>query len=308
MRHQRVDLLKLVASDQPRPLITEAVDKLASSIRDIGLIQPITVRQRSIMSGGLAEQGFQVVAGHHRVAACRALGLAEIDAIVIEAGEHLQAELIEIDENLCRSELSASQRSKAVKRRKEIWEALHPVERQRVAVLEDESSGKTLPITPGRVSSRGRVGEGRPPEFASETAAVTGESKRSINQHLARAEALGDDLDRVTGTSLDKGVELDALKVMTPEQRAPLIERAQAGECVSARDTPKPAAHLTPSMRLQMALLHGVERMLESAGVKSVEELVSQIMALPVRERDFLANQLDVFEYLGCLGSQREAA
>ena len=38
MRHQRVDLLKLVASEQPRPLITEAVDKLACSIRDVGLI------------------------------------------------------------------------------------------------------------------------------------------------------------------------------------------------------------------------------------------------------------------------------
>ena len=130
MRHQRVDLLKLIVSEQPRPLITEAVDKLACSIRDVGLIQPITVRQCSIMSGGLAGQGFQVVAGHHRVAACRALGWTEIDAIVIEAGEHLQAELIEIDENLCRSELTNSQRAKAVKRRKEIWEALHPV-RQR---------------------------------------------------------------------------------------------------------------------------------------------------------------------------------
>ena len=43
--------------------------------------------------------------------------------------------------------------------------------------------------------------------FAAETAAVSGESKRAINQHLARAEALGDDLPRVTGTSLDKGVE-----------------------------------------------------------------------------------------------------
>lgn len=317
MRHQRVDLLKLVASDQPRPLITEAVDKLASSIRDIGLIQPITVRQRSIMSGGLAEQGFQVVAGHHRVAACRALGLAEIDAIVIEAGEHLQAELIEIDENLCRSELSASQRSKAVKRRREIWDALHPAKPQRFESVfdalgmaegrmtesdEHEESGAACATLEKPTTGRGNT------QFAAETAAVTGESKSQINRHLARAEALGDDLDRVTGTSLDKGVELDALKAMTPEQRAPLIERAQAGECVSARDTSKPAAHLTPSMRLQMALLHGVERMLESAGVKTVEELVSQIMALPVRERDFLANQLDVFEYLGCLGSQREAA
>ena len=36
-------------------------------------------------------------------------------------------------------------------------------------------------------------------------------TKQAINQHLARAEALGDDLPRVTGTSLDKGVELDWL-------------------------------------------------------------------------------------------------
>ena len=36
-------------------------------------------------------------------------------------------------------------------------------------------------------------------------------TKQAINQHIARAEALGDDLPRVTGTSLDKGVEMDAL-------------------------------------------------------------------------------------------------
>ena len=49
--------------------------------------------------------------------------------------------------------------------------------------------------------------------FAAETAAVTGESKRSINQHLSCADALGDDLDRVVGTSLDKGVELAGLRL-----------------------------------------------------------------------------------------------
>lgn len=31
-----------------------------------------------------------------------------------------------------------------------------------------------------------------------------------------RADALGEDLDEVAGTSLDKGVELDALKGMDP--------------------------------------------------------------------------------------------
>ena len=139
-------------------------------------------------------------------------------------------------------------------------------------------------------------------------------TKRAINQHLARAEALGDDLDKVAGTSLDEGVELDALAKLPEADRAELIERAQAGEKVSARDAaPAPVKRprdtpLTPSMRLQMALLHGIDQMLAKAGVETVEEFVEQIMALPVRERDFLADQLDAFEYIGCLGGPRQSA
>jgi len=122
----------------------------------------------------------------------------------------LDAELIEIDENLCRSELTAAQRSSAIRRRKEIWTALHP-----------EESGRNSPTLGGRGNT----------SFASETAEVSGESKRRINEHLARAEALSDDLDEVVGTSLDKGVELDALgkynpaevAAWTPEQRRAAI-------------------------------------------------------------------------------------
>ena len=69
------------------------------------------------------------------------------------------------------------------------------------------SSGTNCPET--RVSERGRVGEGRPAEFAADTSRASGESKRDVNRHLARAEALGEDLDEIAGTSLDKGVELD---------------------------------------------------------------------------------------------------
>ena len=59
------------------------------------------------------------------------------------------------------------------------------------------------------------IGYKKPPvqikAFAAETAQVSGQTKREINRHLSRANALGDDLEAVTGTSLDKGVELDAL-------------------------------------------------------------------------------------------------
>jgi hypothetical protein len=47
--------------------------------------------------------------------------------------------------------------------------------------------------------------------FTISTAAATGKDRRTVERAAARGEALGDDLGAVTGTSLDKGVELDAL-------------------------------------------------------------------------------------------------
>ncbi|WP_141098370.1 hypothetical protein [Rhodoblastus acidophilus] len=47
--------------------------------------------------------------------------------------------------------------------------------------------------------------------FASATSEATGKDKRTVERAAARGEALGDDLKAVEGTSLDKGVELDAL-------------------------------------------------------------------------------------------------
>lgn len=70
--------------------------------------------------------------------------------------------------------------------------------------------------------------------FAAATAAISGQSVRSIQRDLARAEAIGDDLPRVHGTSLDKGTELDALAKLPEAERKALIGRAAAGEKVSA--------------------------------------------------------------------------
>ena len=208
MQTQRIELGLLRASAQPRPLQTTDVDKLAASIREVGLIQPVTVRSVSAMHNGLVQRVFQIVAGHHRVAAARALGWTEIDAIVVQAEGHLEAELIEIDENLCRSELSVAQRAHYSKRRKEIWEALHP-EPSVDYGREDETEVRQV-FAP---QFAGQLGGARPQTkgFAASTSEVTGENVRQIQRNVARAEAIGDDLLRLTGTSLDKGVELDAL-------------------------------------------------------------------------------------------------
>lgn len=99
------------------------------------------------------------------------------------------------------AELTPAQRAAAIKRRKEIWEVLHPEKVVDVTVKAKPSSGTTCPTTP-KISARGRVGEGRPEAFAADTSKISGESKQDINRHIARAEALGPDIYAVVGTSL----------------------------------------------------------------------------------------------------------
>jgi hypothetical protein len=62
-----------------------------------------------------------------------------------------------------------------------------------------------------------------------------------------RGKALGDDADKVAGTSLDKGHELDALAKMPAGQRADLVERAARGENVSAVKASPPVMFPEPA-------------------------------------------------------------
>ncbi len=280
MNIERVPLALLRDSAQPRDIVQANVDMLRSSIEQVGLIQPIRVRPAGVIVRGLGEQGFQIVAGHHRVAAARALGWTEIDAIV-DTAEHLQAELMEIDENLCRAELTASQRAQAIKRRKQIWEALHP------------NSGTSCPT----IQERGR---GRPQEFAAETSAVSGESKRDVNRHLARAEAIGEDLERVTGTSLDKGVELDALAKLPEPERKELIDKAEAGEQVSARKA-SAAKQQALDERLCDVIDEAVERILSVMQADSIAEFSEAVNNMPDAPRKRVESALMQLELIGTL-------
>jgi hypothetical protein len=55
--------------------------------------------------------------------------------------------------------------------------------------------------------------------FGDATSEAIGKSRRSVEIAAARGEALGDDLSAISGTSLNKGVELDALAKMGPRDR-----------------------------------------------------------------------------------------
>ena len=102
-----------------------AVKALAVSIAENGLLSPITVRPLQVSRGGRMVDGFEIVAGHHRVKAFRRLGRETIPAFVVEL-DALRAELALIDENLCRNDLTPAERAAATARRKHIYVWLHP--------------------------------------------------------------------------------------------------------------------------------------------------------------------------------------
>jgi ParB-like chromosome segregation protein Spo0J len=205
--------------DGRRAVDPDAVARLKNSIAVVGLQHPITVAKR--------DGGYRLLAGAHRLTAFRELGMERISANIVELDD-LHAELVELDENLARNELSPAERSAAVARRKAIYETLHP-------------ETKHGAIGKGRELPKGAVKADR---FSAATAAATGRSERAIQLDAHRGEVLGGEtLAKVARTSLDRGTELDALAKLPVAERQVLVDRAAAGEVVTAQAVPaKPPA------------------------------------------------------------------
>lgn len=83
---------------QPRKFFSEnAIKELARSIREVGLLQPITLRSTA--------SGYELVAGERRLGACKMLGMKEISAIVVPNMRECEAALLAMIENLQREDL-----------------------------------------------------------------------------------------------------------------------------------------------------------------------------------------------------------
>src|SRR5260221_7514514 len=204
-----------------RDVDPENVERLAESIASVGLLNPLVVRRTGASQSGI----LTLVAGRHRLEALKRLGREEVECRII-TDDDLQAQLMEIDENLCRAELTPAQEAAAVARRKEIYLALHP----------ETAAGRSQAAAMNAKLGRGDVNNKMSPTFTKATAAASGKTPRSIERAAARAKAINpENLVKLVGTSLDKGAELDALATRPADLRQDRINRATQGEVVSAR-------------------------------------------------------------------------
>lgn len=85
--------------NQPRKSFQEeSIAELASSIKNYGLLQPITVRRTD-------GNAFELIAGERRLRACRMLGDTMIQAIVLEPSAEQDSAILAMIENLQRENL-----------------------------------------------------------------------------------------------------------------------------------------------------------------------------------------------------------
>lgn len=123
-----------------RSLNEEKVREIAESFKELGQLVPIMIRKGE-------RNKFILIAGAHRLAAARQIGWTTIH-VTIRNVDYDEAMLIEIDENLKRSELTVHERTVLVNKRIEI------VERRQAEEREKNEAGRGRP---GGVAEAARV-------------------------------------------------------------------------------------------------------------------------------------------------------
>jgi len=205
-----------------RDVDQDQVARLAESIDEVGLLNPITVYAREIIRNGQAADGYGLVAGAHRLEACKRLGWQELPAIVVDLDDDERI-IAECDENLCGTKLTASEQAMFTAKRKEAYLRKHP----------ETGHGKATADKDCNVQS-----------FAADTASKTGQDQATVSRHASRGEKISPAaLAMVKGTSLDTGAFLDRLKKVKPENQPEYVQR----ELDSAKKPkPKSAAPHAP--------------------------------------------------------------
>ena len=88
-------------ADQPRKtFLNESLGQLADSIAQFGVLQPIIVRESTLLEGT-----YEIIAGERRWRAAKMAGLSEIPAVILD-GDDLKAAQIAVIENVQREDLN----------------------------------------------------------------------------------------------------------------------------------------------------------------------------------------------------------
>jgi ParB family transcriptional regulator, chromosome partitioning protein len=253
-----VEIDMITIGSSRRPLREERIYELMESIKTNGLLNPITL-----------DQNYNLIAGLHRLTACKLLGLKEIECCLITCDAD-QAHLAEIDENLIRAELSTLERA-------ELW-----LERDRIF------NQMGLRAKPGdnQYSQQGGEMISPPPKTTLELAQQAGYTDRTfqLGKQIARdiAPAVK---EQIKGTLIAKSTTA-LLKVA----RAGSEERKQAEQAEQAAQAAK-AAQQTAELAKQAKLAAAARRKQEEIQLAALQGTVAEKAAKTLTPKTVLRSQ-----------------
>jgi ParB family chromosome partitioning protein len=244
---ESIPITAITPNPQPRlrRLDQEKVQALVLSVQEIGLQSPISLRAHPVMEATPRNHNgklYSVVAGEHRLEACRRLGWKDIPAFIIDLDD-AHCQLWEIDENLVRAELTQLERAEHIRVRKIVYEQLHP-ETKHGGDHGNQYTGGKPRQDPKLGSCQG------PPSFIDDTAEKTGMSRTDVARSAHRADAIDPEVKdaiRDMPEIADRGVELDALAEAEPEDQKAAVEAVKSGKARTVREAIKGARKRKPN-------------------------------------------------------------
>jgi ParB/RepB/Spo0J family partition protein len=207
----KIDSIKI--NERLREVSIDKVTEIAASIKEIGLLNPITVTENN-----------ELIAGNHRLEAFRMLGFQEIPVNVVPLSG-LKQELAEIDENLIRNDLHYIDLGEHLKERKRIFELLHP----------ETIKGISQAIGMNKAVGNDVSADTAVTSFVEDTAKKTNMSSRVIHENIQIASLNKEVKDKIKEADLSK---TDALKIarLQPEKQKQVMDRV-----IENKEAPKEA-------------------------------------------------------------------
>ncbi|MBQ7873962.1 MAG: ParB/RepB/Spo0J family partition protein [Oscillospiraceae bacterium] len=236
---------------QPRRIFDDAeLLTLAESIRENGLIQPISVRK--------IKGGFELIAGERRLRACKLIGRQKIEAIVYDIGDKDSA-VWALIENLQRSDLGPFDEAEAIAKLIAAWS------------VPREEAAKRLGLAPSTLSNKLRLLKLEP-----EVRRIV--TDNSLTERHAR------ELLRIESS---KGREEAAKHIAAKSLNVSETERYIDKLLENEKPKPKAAKYIVKDLRLFINTFEHAVEVMNSAGLCAVstvtesEEKITYSVSIP---------------------------
>jgi ParB-like chromosome segregation protein Spo0J len=239
----------VVVGNGHREVNAASVKRLADSIDKIGLRHPITVRRRG--------DKYLLVAGRHRLEACKRLGREHVPALIVSMTND-EARLWEIAENLHRAELSKLERDEQIAEWIKITERLQVV------------SGKLRETREGR--------PGIPASVKDDLQISEDDARRAVKVASLSEEAK--DAAREAGLDDNRSALLEAASKPTVAEQVAAIHQRHTAKVIKLAD--EPLNDMEAAEKQVAALMSAWNK----AGKAAREEFLLRIEQ-PVMDRQF---------------------